>query len=114
MNFDARKENHFVKYQANGWNPFGKQKQSVTFVPSALGMILARDLHQILLSIQEKEDIQISNEEDALVSVENLFESESFKQGLQVNCAWRYSVCIDSVTQRLTSLQNSIKLISVD
>ena len=114
LNFDPRKENHFVKYQANGWNPFGKQKQSVTFVPSALGMILARDLHQILLSIQEKEDIQISNEEDALVSVENLFESESFKQGLQVNCAWRYSVCIDSVTQRLTSLQNSIKLISVD
>ena len=62
-------------------------------------MILARDLHQILLSIQEKEDIQISNEEDALVSVEIFLNQSLSNRGCR-SIAHGDILFIDSVTQR--------------
>ena len=77
-------------------------------------MVLARDLHQLLLNMQDKEGMQISNQEDLLVGIENLFVTDALQKGVSVTCAWRYSVCIESVTQRLKSLQNGIEIITID
>ena len=114
LGFDARKENQFVEYQANGWNPFGKQKQAVIFISSAYGMLLVRDLHQTLTNLQEQEEIAVNNEEEGLASAEDLFENELMQKGVRINCAWRYSVCIESVTERLESLRRSLQLISIE
>ena len=77
-------------------------------------MVLARDLHQLLLNMQDKEGMQISNQEDLLVGIENLFVTDALQKGVSVTCAWRYSVCTKSVTQRLKSLQNGIEIITID